>query len=458
MLREAEPSYGTPADRPAEGAGPVPPFGGGTVLITGAGGALGSAVARHLVEKHGVGRLLLVSRRGAADPVLRALAEELADRADTRTAACDLADGPAVERLLDGIDRAHPLTAVLHTAGALQDAVLTNLTAGQLDLVLRPKTDAAGHLHRLTQDLPLSAFVLFSSVAGVLGNAGQSAYAAANSYLDALAQHRRAAGLAGTSLAWGLWESADGGGMGSTLDAPARARMARLGIRPLSVPDGLALLDRSLEDSRTTGRALFVPVRFDRSAAAGLTGGTAPAAAPGTPAGPGTDAPPPLVRRTAGLAPDAVRELVHTVVTTEVAEVLGIAGAGRIPGERGLFDLGLDSLTAVELRNRLSARAGEQLPATLLFDHPTVRALTDHLARRYTAERPVFDAASLDGWVDAASALADDDTGRAGLVEALRTALGALDGTATAGREGSFGMDSATDDELFGLLDRELSD
>ncbi|MFJ8857562.1 SDR family NAD(P)-dependent oxidoreductase [Streptomyces sp. NPDC102451] len=462
VLREAEPPDGTtadgPADTPAEAAGRTGPFGDGTVLVTGAGGALGSAVARHLVEKHGVGRLLLVSRRGEADPVLRDLAAELAARADIRIAACDLADGAAVERLFGGIDPEYPLTAVLHTAGALQDAVLANLTDDRLDLVLRPKTDAAGHLHSLTQDLPLDAFVLFSSVAGVLGNAGQSAYAAANSYLDALAQHRRAAGLAGTSLAWGLWESADGSGMGATLDAPARARMERLGIRPLSVPDGLALLDRSLEDARTSGRALFVPARFDRSAAGRLTERTAPAASLRTPTGSGGEAPIPIGSRLAGLAPDAVHDLLHTTVTTAVAEVLGIARAGQVPTERGLFDLGLDSLTAVELRNRLGTEVGERLPATLLFDHPTVRALTEHLARRYAVEPPVFDASSLDGWVSAASALADDDTGRARLVQALRTALGVLDTVSAAPQEDSFGMDSATDDELFGLLDRELSD
>ncbi|MEU8384045.1 beta-ketoacyl reductase, partial [Streptosporangium sp. NPDC048865] len=401
-----------------------------------------------------------VSRRGDADPALRALAAELGDRARVRTAACDLADATAVEALLAGVGPDRPLGAVFHVAGTLDDAVLENTTGERLDRVLRPKVDAAWNLHRLTADLPLTAFVLFSSVAGVLGNAGQAGYAAANAFLDALAHHRRAAGLPGTSLAWGLWETGPDTGMAAGLDGAARARLDRLGVRALPADAGLGLLDRSL----ASGLAVVVPAWFDRAALARrrddlpeVLGGLVPA----RPA----EAAVPLARRLPGMDETVSRAVVRDTVAGRVAEVLGLAGPARVPDDRGLFDLGLDSLTAIELRNRLGAEIGERLPATVLFDHPTVRALTGHLLERLTPERPAFDTAALDTWVSSASGLAPGHRRRADLVRALRAALNTLDtgevtgGTAVnGGGEPPFGVDSASDDELFGLLDRELSD
>ncbi|MER5521364.1 SDR family NAD(P)-dependent oxidoreductase [Streptomyces sp. NPDC002763] len=470
-----------PVARPA---GDAPKFGDGTVLVTGAGGALGSAVARHLVDRYETRRLVLVSRRGDADPALRALADALRDSrpdarpgraadadpvnaaVDVRTVACDLADGAAVDALVAGIDPAHPLTAVFHAAGALDDAVLANLTDERLDRVLRPKTDSAAHLHRATAGLPLTAFVLFSSVAGVLGNAGQSGYAAANAHLDALAHARTAAGLPGTSLAWGLWETdgADGAGMAGSLGATARARIERLGIRALSTADGLELLDTAL----TLGDgapALLVPARFDTTALARRPESPPELLAALVPAPRGTTASPaarvaaPLAERVAGLDPDAAHALVRTVVTAGVAEILGLPRTAHLPDDRGLFDLGLDSLTAIELRNRLGAETGQRLPATVLFDHPTVRDLTAHLVDLCTDRRTVFDAAALGDWVTSAKGLTGDDDRRTGLVRALKSALGRLtDRDDEADPATAFGMDSASDDELFGLLDRELSD
>ncbi|MET8981427.1 type I polyketide synthase [Streptomyces sp. NPDC004539] len=440
-----------PVTRSAVGA---PEFGDGTVLVTGAGGALGSAVARHLADRYGARRLVLVSRRGEADPALRALAETL-DAQHVKIVACDLADGTAVDTLVAGIDPAHPLTAVVHAAGVLDDAVLTNLTDERLDRVLRPKTDAAAHLHRATEGLPLTAFVLFSSVAGVLGNAGQSGYAAANAHLDALAQARTAAGLPGTSLAWGLWETddADGGGAGmaGSLGDAARARIERLGIRALSTAEGLGLLDTALalgEDAP----ALLIPARFTPTALDRRTQDrTDPAPAARVAA--------PLAERLQGLDPDAAHALARTVVTASVTEVLGLPRTARLPDDRGLFDLGLDSLTAIELRNRLGTETGGRLPATVLFDHPTIRDLTTHLIGLCAGPRSVFDAAALGDWVTSAAGLTDDDDRRTGLVRALRSALGRLtDPDDDTGTEAAFGMDSASDDELFGLLDRELSD
>ncbi|GAA2986038.1 type I polyketide synthase [Streptosporangium longisporum] len=453
---------GTPATRPdpTKPAEPTEPtelaeLGTGTVLVSGAGGALGAAVVRHLVARHGARDLLLVSRRGDADPVLRALAGELGDRARVRTAACDLADAAATEALLAGIGPDRPLGAVFHIAGALDDAVLENTTGERLERVLRPKVDAAWNLHRLTAGLPLTAFVLFSSVAGVLGNAGQAGYAAANAFLDALACHRRAAGLPGTSLAWGLWESGPDTGMAAGLDTAARARLDRLGIRALPVDAGLDLLDRSL----ASGPAVVVPVWFDRAALARRQDDLPEVLGGLVPARPATAAVP-LARRLPGMDEAAARTVVRDTVAGRVAEVLGLAGAAQVPEDRGLFDLGLDSLTAIELRNRLGTEIGERLPATVLFDHPTVRALTEHLLERRDAERPAFDTAALETWVSSASDLDPGHRRRADLVRALRAALNTLDagGTAVNGEEPLFGMDSASDDELFGLLDRELSD
>ncbi|WP_425583449.1 SDR family NAD(P)-dependent oxidoreductase, partial [Streptosporangium oxazolinicum] len=450
-----------PRLRAVAGAPGTPPeLGTGTVLVSGAGGALGAEVVRHLVAEYGARHLLLVSRRGGADPALRALAEELGDRARVRTAACDLADATATEALLADLDPGRPLGAVFHIAGTLDDAVLENTTGERLERVLRPKVDAAWNLHRLTRDLPLTAFVLFSSVAGVLGNAGQTGYAAANAFLDALAHHRRAAGLPGASLAWGLWETGSDAGMAAGLDGAARARLDRLGIRALPVDAGLGLLDRSL----ASGLAVVVPVWFDQAALARrrddlpeVLGGLVPVRPAGVTV--------PLARRLPGMDEAASRTVVRDTVAGRVAEVLGLAGPARVPDDRGLFDLGLDSLTAIELRNRLGTEVGERLPATVLFDHPTVRALTEHLLERYAPDRPAFDTAALDTWVSSASDLAPDHRRRVDLVRALRAALNALDTGGAAGGvavngggEPLFGVDSASDDELFGLLDRELSD
>ncbi|MFJ2264162.1 type I polyketide synthase [Streptomyces sp. NPDC087844] len=350
---------------------------GGTVLVTGGLGALGALVARHLVRRHGVRRLLLLGRRGPATPGAGELAAELTGLgADVRVVACDAADRAALERVLASVPDRHPLTTVVHAAGAVDDGTVAELTPRKVERVLRPKTNAALNLHELTRcDL-----ILFSSVSGLIGSAGQAAYAAANTFLDALAHRRRAIGLPGVSLAWGLWAD----GMGAELGTADLARMRRNGLAPLSAAQGLALLDAAL--SRT--EPALAPVRLDdealRRGAGSLPEMLRDLAAPasgGTPAGRPAEAEA-LRERLAGLPGAERAAAVLEFVRAEVAAVLGhLAPDGVDPGLE-FREIGLDSLTNLELNRRLATATGLRLPVTLSFDHPSPAALAGHLARR----------------------------------------------------------------------------
>ncbi|MFF1909892.1 SDR family NAD(P)-dependent oxidoreductase, partial [Kitasatospora sp. NPDC058218] len=353
----------------------------GTVLITGATGTLGRLLARHLVTEHGARRLLLVSRSGQAAPGADELRAELtALGAGATLAACDITDPAALAELLATVPASHPLTAVFHTAGVLDDATVPGLTPGQVDAVLRPKLDGAWNLHRLAGELDL--FVVFSSVVGVIGGAGQANYAAANVFLDALAAHRRALGRPAVSLAWGLWEQASG--MTSTMTDADRARMARTGIVPLPSERGLALLDATLAGAH----ALAVPTRIDLAALRTLP--ELPAAfralvrTPARRAVAAASGGASWAQRTAALPADQRAEAVLDLVRTQVATVLGHATPQSIDAERAFKELGFDSLTAVELRNRLIGATGLRLPSTLVFDYPTLSAVTGHLLDEVT--------------------------------------------------------------------------
>ncbi|MFE9820436.1 type I polyketide synthase [Streptomyces sp. NPDC005773] len=348
------------------------PFGGddATVLVTGGTGTLGALVARHLVTAHGVRRLVLTGRRGPDAPGATALCAELtALGAEVTVTACDLSDREAVRALLTP----HPPTAVVHCAGVLDDATLGSLTAGQLARVLRPKIDAAWNLHELTAGLDLSAFVLFSSVAGVLGNPGQANYAAGNAFLDALAVLRQGLGLPGQSLAWGLWAD----GMASGLHDTDLRRMSRSGVAPLLPGDALTLLDQAGQSDE----ALLLPVRLDlrtlREAEqpAPILSGLVRRKARATSAAPARQPRSGL----AALAPKERLRALLDLVRDGVAAVLGHGSAADVEPDRAFTEIGFDSLTAMELRNRLASATGLRLPATLVFDHPNARAVAGHL-------------------------------------------------------------------------------
>ncbi|MGW1998314.1 SDR family NAD(P)-dependent oxidoreductase, partial [Embleya sp. NPDC001921] len=360
----------------------------GTILITGGTGTLGSLVARHLITEHGAKHLLLTSRSGPHADGATALHQELtALGAHITITACDAADHAALAALLDTIPPEHPLTAVVHTAGTTHDATLTTLTDEHLDTVLPPKIDAAWNLHQLTHHHDLTHFLLYSSIAGTLGNPGQANYAAANTFLDALAHHRHTHHQPATSLAWGLWT--ENSAITDTLDATDRSRIRRSGLAPLSTAHGLGLLDRTLLLTQPT----VVPVDFDsRALRAQAEAGSTPAVLRGLirTSGRRTQAAGALggsantstwAERLAGLAAaDRTRTLLE-LVRGQVAGVLGHPSPDTVDAERPFKDLGFDSLTAVELRNRLSAATGLRLTATLVFDHPTPSALAAHLGR-----------------------------------------------------------------------------
>ena len=355
-----------------------------TVLITGGTGGLGGLFARHLVVEHGVGHLLLVSRSGEEAAGAKELREELEGLgAEVAIAACDVGDRAQLEQLLGSIPADRPLGAVIHSAGVLDDGMLGSLDASRLQRVMAPKADAAWHLHELTAEMELSAFVLFSSVMGVLGSPGQANYAAANTFLDALAAHRRAQGLPAHSLAWGGW-----GQLSSMVDGEvgeeALRRLAeqvrqRLGLVPMPPEHGLALLDLAL----ALPDPMLVPVAFDgavlRSQAAA---GTLPVALTGLVRVPTGRERGSLAERLAGVS-EAEREgVVLDLVRSHIAAVLGHASAEEVDPGAAFKDLGFDSLAAVELRNRLVAATDLRLPQTIVFDYPTSAALAKHLSEQ----------------------------------------------------------------------------
>jgi acyl carrier protein len=481
-------------------------------------------VARHLVERHGARDLILVSRRGADAPK----AAELRGLGATVTiAACDVADRDAVAALLAEHQR---LAAIVHTAGVLDDATLAAMTSERIDTVLRPKLDAAWHLHELSPDTPL---VLFSSLAGVLGNAGQANYAAANAALDALAAHRRSQGRPAISIAWGLWDN--GTGMSDGLDV---ARLNRAGLAPLSITDGLTLFDAALAEVTTSrsatatsatvlaeasgagiglasaatttasdtatalaeasgagiglasaatttasgsATALASPASGSGAASAEHPPATFIAAAFNTPglrtraesgtlppilhslvparrkaaAAGGAAAPADLRNRLAALTAAQAEQALVDLVRSHVAAVLGYTGPASVDPDRAFVELGFDSLTAVELRNRLEAETGLSLPPALAFDHPTVTAVGAHLLTELAPAAPDPRTALRSALADVEALLLAQPVPDPALSELVTATLTRLAGGPAAGGVEQR-INDASDEEIFAFIDNEL--
>ncbi|WP_433722793.1 SDR family NAD(P)-dependent oxidoreductase [Nocardia sp. CA-129566] len=356
------------------------PWAQGTVLITGGTGTLGAAVARHLVDTHGALRLLLVSRRGLEAPGASELRRELTERgAEVAVIACDVTDPTD----LAAVVAEHPVHTVVHTAGVLADGIVESLTDEQVTSALRPKVDAAWALHQATRDLDLGAFVLFSSLAGLVGTAGQANYAAANTFLDALAEYRRTLGLPAASIAYGLWEQASG--ITDEMSTVDRERIRRIGVLPLSTAAGL----RAFDLATTLEVPLLAATGLDTTALRS-SGTEVPAVLRRlVPAARTRRAPRGGFAARLSQLPEAERAAaLLDLVRTNAAAVLGHSASSAVGADRSFQDLGFDSLTAVELRNRLAEATGVRLPATLVFDYPTPSALAARLSSELIGAKP----------------------------------------------------------------------
>ncbi|MBI0294988.1 SDR family NAD(P)-dependent oxidoreductase, partial [Streptomyces sp. PRKS01-29] len=371
---------------PAAGTAPAPWEPSGTTLITGGTGGLGAQIARWLA-RHGAPRLHLVSRSGPDAPGASELSEELtALGTDVAVTACDVSDRAALRRLLDTVPGEHPLTAVIHTAGTMELGQIGELDPGRLQPVLRSKALAAAHLHELTQDLDLTAFVLFSSNAATWGSGQQAAYAAANTYLDALAEHRRARGLPATSLAWGPWGEA-----GMAADQHTLSHLKRRGLSPLPTGLAIASLHHALTHDDTAVTIADVDwERFGRTFTAQrpspfLAQLMPSNAEPATPVATADDNP---LRQRLSAAPAAQRhQILVRHIQTLAATILGHPGLDAVSPGQPFQELGFDSLTAVELRNQLTATTGLTLAPALVFDHPTPNALATYLGAELTGRK-----------------------------------------------------------------------
>jgi polyketide synthase 7 len=437
------------------------------VVITGGTGMAGSALARHLVDRYAVAHVVLVSRAGAGAAGVAELVAELQEAgAQVSVVACDVADREAASAMLAEIPAQYPLRGIVHAAGILDDGLISSLTPDRVDAVLRAKVDGAWNLHELTRHLDLSAFVVFSSMAGIVGTPGQANYAAANSFLDGLAAYRRAHGLPGLSLAWGLWEQASV--MTAHLGDRDKARMSRIGLAPLSTEQALAAFDAAmLVDS-----PVLVAARVDRAAlaenVAALPGLLRElVAAPVRRVIDDTDVTAEtsgLSARLHGLTPEARQRELVDLVCGNAAMVLGVPNPADIDAGRAFQELGFDSLTAVELRNRLKNATGLTLSPTLIFDYPTPAVLATQLDTQLAGTAGAVDQPSLSRFNDITRELqallgapnwtADDKSVLRARIHNLLAALGPDEHSDAEHLDDD--LDAATESQLFAILDEEL--
>ncbi|MFI8093910.1 SDR family NAD(P)-dependent oxidoreductase [Streptomyces sp. NPDC086080] len=430
----------------------------GTVLITGGTGALGAHVARW-AARHGAAHLVLTSRRGEGAPGAAALREELTALGSGVTiAACDVADAEALAAVIRAIDATEPLTAVVHTAGVTQPEIpVADLSTAELARIVRAKTEGARNLDALTAGLDLDAFVLFSSGAGIWGDAGKAAYAAANAYLDAFAQARRARGAVATSVAWGAW---DGGGM---VEGDVADLLTRRGMRLMRPEQAVRALAQAVGNGDAAiAVAAFDLARFlplytmtrDRRLVAALTAAQAVPRQPQGDDASGRERSTALADRLAGLSAEDAETALVDIVRREAAAVLKAGRPEDIRPRRAFKELGFDSLTALEFRNRLGTATGLRLPATLVYDHPTPASLARHLRDELSGGTPDV-LAGLDHLEAALAALPDEEWTRHDVADRLRALLRRAEPTAEAAdpRED---LAAATNDEIFDLIDREL--
>jgi NAD(P)-dependent dehydrogenase (short-subunit alcohol dehydrogenase family)/acyl carrier protein len=441
------------------------------VVITGGTGMAGSAVAAHLVARYGVAHVVLVSRTGGDAEGASELVGRLADAgAEVSVVACDVADRDAVAALLAGLDPRYPLKGVFHAAGVLDDGLIASLTPERVDVVLRAKVDGAWNLHELTADRDLSAFVMFSSMAGIVGSPGQGNYAAANSFLDGLAAYRRAQGLAGLSVAWGIWEQTSA--MTRHLADRDRARMSRVGLAPLSTPQALQLFD----DAMLADRSVLVAARID-AAGLGATGLVPPllrelATRPGRRLVADTDnaeSTSGLAAQLQGLSAEQRHLQLVELVCTNAATVLGRSSAD-IGADLAFQDLGFDSLTAVELRNRLKTTTGLILSPALIFDYPTPAALAAHVDEQLSSVTTAAGAPSnepdrlarfndiareLQTLVNQPEWTPDDKTHLSARIQTILTGLTAPAPNQSHPVDGGDDIATASESELFAILDED---
>ncbi|MGV7631465.1 type I polyketide synthase [Mycobacterium kansasii] len=441
---------------------------GGSVVITGGTGMAGAAVARHLVDRYGVEYVVLVSRTGEHAPGVAELVAQLRQGgAQVSVAACDVADRDALEAVLTGLPDTFPLKGVFHAAGVLDDAVIASLTPSRVEAVLKAKVDGAWNLHQLTQDVDLAAFVMFSSMAGIAGAPGQGSYAAANAFLDGLAAHRREHGLAGLSVAWGLWEQPST--MTRHLGERDFARMRQAGLDRLTTEHALQLLDTALLSDRPvvvaaqlntavmTANAEVLPLwrELVSRPSRRVIDSTGTAASM-----------PDLISRLQSLSPEQRHRELVDVIITNAATVLGHSSAVDIDAHKPFQDLGFDSLTAVELRNRIKAATGMTLSPTLIFDYPTPAALAEHLAQQLDSTVPVFAdeqpdrlarfdavARELDSLVNRPDWTSEE---RDQVSDRLRAMLAGLATPSAAIVSHDADISTASESELFAILDEEL--